>query len=258
MVTQVGYSCPDDREVGWRRVRSAPCTWRRGARVSWLSLKTKVDCLWVVWSQNHLDGFHRFGLKTGDDGFLFVWALKPMTTVSSCLTSKPARRFSLVWPQNQWRRFSPVWHQTGSDCFFRFDLKIGGGFLGWASKLRWYRLPSLSLKTDSCGLVIWASKLPRRFFWFEPQNQVDFSLSVAPQNRRREVGAGHASRSSGLLRMEASLAMFFQTGEGVTIIGARDTIAEVASEANWRRTDWCDELHRTLLPYLYCFQCIRF
>jgi hypothetical protein len=29
-----------DREVEWRRVRSAPCTWRRGARVSWLNLKT--------------------------------------------------------------------------------------------------------------------------------------------------------------------------------------------------------------------------
>jgi hypothetical protein len=33
------------REVGWRRVLSAPSTWRRGARVSWLSLKTKVDSL---------------------------------------------------------------------------------------------------------------------------------------------------------------------------------------------------------------------
>jgi hypothetical protein len=33
------------REVGWRRVRSAPGTWRLGARVSWLSLKTKVDSL---------------------------------------------------------------------------------------------------------------------------------------------------------------------------------------------------------------------
>jgi hypothetical protein len=33
------------REVGWRRVRSALCTWRRGVRVSWLSLKTKVDGL---------------------------------------------------------------------------------------------------------------------------------------------------------------------------------------------------------------------
>jgi hypothetical protein len=43
-----GTRWPDDREVGWPRVQSAPCTWRRGAWVSWLSLKTKVDGLWVV------------------------------------------------------------------------------------------------------------------------------------------------------------------------------------------------------------------
>jgi uncharacterized protein YcbX len=36
---------PDGQEVGWRRVRSAPGTWRLGAWVSWLSLKTKVDSL---------------------------------------------------------------------------------------------------------------------------------------------------------------------------------------------------------------------
>jgi hypothetical protein len=36
---------PSDPEVGWRRVRSAPYTWRQGARVSWLSFKTKVDGL---------------------------------------------------------------------------------------------------------------------------------------------------------------------------------------------------------------------
>jgi hypothetical protein len=34
-----------DREVEWCRMRSAPCMWRRGARVSCLSLKTKVDVL---------------------------------------------------------------------------------------------------------------------------------------------------------------------------------------------------------------------
>jgi hypothetical protein len=33
------------RAVGWRRVRSAPGTWRRGARVSWLSLNSKVGDL---------------------------------------------------------------------------------------------------------------------------------------------------------------------------------------------------------------------
>jgi hypothetical protein len=61
---------------------------RRGARVSWLSLKTKVDGLSVVWPQNHWDSFLRFGLKTSGDGFswfdlktggvgFLVWTLKP-------------------------------------------------------------------------------------------------------------------------------------------------------------------------------------
>jgi hypothetical protein len=58
----------DDREVRWRCVRPAPCMWR-WARVSLLSLKTKVDGLSVVWPQNHWDGFLRFRLKTADDGF---------------------------------------------------------------------------------------------------------------------------------------------------------------------------------------------
>jgi hypothetical protein len=61
-------------------------------------------------------------------------------------------------------------------------------------------------------------------------------LSVAPQNRRREVGAGHTSRSSGLLGGEASLAMVSQSGlntdGGATTGGARGTITEVASETS--------------------------
>jgi hypothetical protein len=40
-----GTRWPGDREVRWHCVRSAPCTWRQGAQVSWLSLKTKVDGL---------------------------------------------------------------------------------------------------------------------------------------------------------------------------------------------------------------------
>jgi hypothetical protein len=55
---RLGTRGPDGREVGWRRVRSAPGTWRLGVRVSWLSLKTKVD------------GFRWFGLKTSGDSFL--------------------------------------------------------------------------------------------------------------------------------------------------------------------------------------------
>jgi hypothetical protein len=61
-------------------------------------------------------------------------------------------------------------------------------------------------------------------------------LSVAPQNQRREVGAGHVSRSSSLLGVEASLAMVFQsglkTGGGAMVSDARGTITEVASEAS--------------------------
>jgi hypothetical protein len=72
--------------------------------------------------------------------------------------------------------------------------------------------------------------------WFGPQNQAGFGLSVAPQNQWREVGVGHASRSSGLLHVEASLARVFQsslkTGRGATPGGARGTIAEVVSEAS--------------------------
>jgi hypothetical protein len=72
--------------------------------------------------------------------------------------------------------------------------------------------------------------------WFGPQNQASFGLSIAPQNRWRKVGAGHASRSSGLLHVEASLARDSQsglkTGGGATTGGARGTITEVASEAS--------------------------
>jgi hypothetical protein len=57
-------------------------------------------------------------------------------------------------------------------------------------------------------------------------------LSVVPQNRWREVGAGHASRSNGLLHVEASLARVslsgLKTSGDVTTGGARGTIVKVA------------------------------
>jgi hypothetical protein len=72
--------------------------------------------------------------------------------------------------------------------------------------------------------------------WFGHQNQAGFSLSVMPQNRRREVSAGYVSRSSNLLGVEASLIRVSQsdlkTGGGAMMGGARGTIAEVASEAS--------------------------
>jgi hypothetical protein len=76
----------------------------------------------------------------------------------------------------------------------------------------------LSLKTKVVeGFLIWVSKPQLQFgdlslkitvtvSYFVPQNHVGFGLSVASQNRRREVGEGHVSRSSGFLHVEASLA----------------------------------------------------
>jgi hypothetical protein len=108
-----GTRWPGDREVAWHRVRSAPCTWRRGAHVSWLSLKTKVDGLSMVWFQNH------------PDGFSLVCASKSMATVCEWFGLKTTQMVSHWFgPQNRWRRFvsglaskplrrfSPVWHQN--------------------------------------------------------------------------------------------------------------------------------------------------
>jgi hypothetical protein len=48
--------------------------------------------------------------------------------------------------------------------------------------------------------------------WFGPQNQAGYDLSVVPQNRwEDEDDVGHASRSSGLLHVEASRAMVSQS-----------------------------------------------
>jgi hypothetical protein len=128
-------------------------------------------------------------------------ASKLVATVSPGLTSKPAVGF-LVEPQNQ-----------GGGGFSSLDLKTG------------------SYKFDDLGLKITAP-----VSWFGPQNQVGFGLSVAPQNRRRKIGAGHASRSSGLLGVKASLISVFQFGlktdRDATAGGAYGTITEVTSEAS--------------------------
>jgi hypothetical protein len=55
-------------------------------------------------------------------------------------------------------------------------------------------------------------KITATISWFGHQNQAGFGLSVAPQNRWREVIVGHASRSSDLLRVEITLTRVFQSG----------------------------------------------
>jgi hypothetical protein len=65
---------------------------------------------------------------------------------------------------------------------------------------------------------------------------VSFGLSVASQNRRRKVGTRQASRSSGFLAIEASLARISQSGlktDGVaTTGGVCGTITKIASEVS--------------------------
>jgi hypothetical protein len=73
-------------------------------------------------------------------------------------------------------------------------------------------------------------------FWFGPQNQAGYDLSVAPQYQREGDGMGHASRSSVLLRVEACRSRVSQsgrkTGGGATMGAARGTIAEFASKSS--------------------------
>jgi hypothetical protein len=77
-------------------------------------------------------------------------------------------------------------------------------------------------------------KITATVSWFGPQNQAGYDLLVAPQNHREGVSTGHASRSSGLLREEASQARVSQSGlktsVGAMADGVHGTIAEVVSE----------------------------
>jgi hypothetical protein len=70
--------------------------------------------------------------------------------------------------------------------------------------------------------------------WFVPQNLAGYGLSVAPQNQREdEDGAGHTSRSSSLLRMEASRARVFQFAS--KLAEARHQVVHVALSCRLHR-----------------------
>jgi hypothetical protein len=71
--------------------------------------------------------------------------------------------------------------------------------------------------------------------WFETQNEAGFSLSVAPQNRRREVGMGHASRSIGLLHVEVNRARVFQFAS--KLAEARQYVVHVVSSRRLGRDE---------------------
>jgi hypothetical protein len=119
----------------------------------------------------------------------------------------------LIEPQNQGRQFSPVWPQNRWRRIFWF------GSQNWQLRFG-----------DLCVKIIAVIS------WFGRQNQTDFGLSVAPQNRWKEDGMGHTSRSGGLLRLEASRVRVSQsnlkTDGGAITDDARGTITEVTSRSS--------------------------
>jgi hypothetical protein len=92
--------------------------------------------------------------------------------------------------------------------------------------------PSLGLKTDRSGLVIWTSKSPRRFLGLSLKTKRDLVCRLCHKTEGRR-SVRDTSRSSILLRHEVSLARVFQsslkTGGGATMGGTRGIIAEVVS-----------------------------
>jgi hypothetical protein len=131
----------------------------------------------VVWPQNHSDGFHRFGLKTGGndfrwfglkisgDGFLFAGlASKPVVMVFVGLTTKPV---VMVFASLATKSVATVFSSLASKLVVTVSPGLASkpmvGFLVVPQNQGGGGFPSLDLKTDSSGLVIWASKSPRRF-----------------------------------------------------------------------------------------------
>jgi hypothetical protein len=72
-------------------------------------------------------------------------------------------------------------------------------FSSLASKLVAMVCPGLGLKISNYEFGDLCLKITATVSSFRPQNQAAFGLSVASQNRQREVSVGHASKSSGLL-----------------------------------------------------------
>jgi hypothetical protein len=129
------------------------------------------------------------------------FGLKTIEMIFSGLTLKPWRQRLPVWPQNWWLR------------------------------VFWFGPQDRQLRFDDLGL-----KITTVVSWFGPQNQADYGLLVASQNRREGNGVGHASKSSGLLHVEASWARVSQsvlkTGGGAMTGGIRGIITEVASRSS--------------------------
>jgi hypothetical protein len=119
--------------------------------------------------------------------FVSSFAPKPLGRFVCDLTSKPLRRFLPVRPQNQWRRFLPIRPQN-----------------------QWWRVSRFGAQNRQLQFGDLDLKITATIFWFVTQNQAGYGLTIASQNRWEDVdGAGHVSRSDGLLHVEVSRGRVF-------------------------------------------------
>jgi hypothetical protein len=160
-------------------------------------------------------------------------ASKPVATVSSGLASKPSTTVFCSLAAKLVVAASPGLASKPVVGFLVEPQNQGGG---------WFL--SLGLKTGSYGFGDLGLKITAAVSWFGPQNQTGFDLSVVPQNWRREVGTEHASRSSGLLHVEASLARVFESG--LRTVRAVTMVVNVAPSQTlrWRQVEdgWVDAM----------------
>jgi hypothetical protein len=118
----------------------------------------------VVRPQNHSDGFYRFGLKIGDDGFSLVWVLKPMATVCEWFDLKITRTvFAGLGSKPMMTVSSGLALKPATTVSPGLTSKSVVGFLVEPQNQYGGRFSGLGLKIGSSYLVIWASKSPQQF-----------------------------------------------------------------------------------------------
>jgi hypothetical protein len=123
----------------------------RSTVCEWFGLKTTRMVSGSLASKTAATVCEWFGLKTTQTVFAGL-ASKPVATVSSGLTSKPATTVFSNLASKLVAMISPGLASKPVVSFLVEPQNQGGG-----------GFPGLGLKTDSSGLVIWASKSPRRF-----------------------------------------------------------------------------------------------
>jgi hypothetical protein len=89
--------------------------------------------------------------------------------------------------------FSSLASKLVATVSFGLVSKLVVGFLFEPQNQGGWGFPGLGLKTSSSSLVIWDSKSPRWFLGLGIKTKQASVCRLRQKNRRREVGAGHAS-----------------------------------------------------------------